>query len=154
MLVVYRQRRDRTENSKMLVAYREHREQRDASSLQTGQRTTRWLLLTNNTGNNEMFVPYRRENNRMLVVCRQNREQRDVSSLQATKGLFVFRQDREQQMLVACRQHWERRDARSLQTGQRTAKWLLLTNNVENNEMLVPYRQDGEPPNGCCLQAT
>ena len=68
MLLVYRQRReqqgasslqDRTEKSKKLVACRQHREQGDASSLQTGQRTTTCQLLTDNTENSKMLVPYR-----------------------------------------------------------------------------------------------
>ena len=49
MLVPYRQDRttkckllaNNTGNNKMLVAYRQHREQQDASSYQTGQRTTK-----------------------------------------------------------------------------------------------------------------
>ena len=56
----------------MLVVCRQDGEQRDASSLQTGQRTTKCQLLTGNTENNEMPVPYtdKTENNEMLVLYR------------------------------------------------------------------------------------
>ena len=65
----------------------------------------------------------------MLVAYRQHIDQRGASSLQ--------NRTENNKMPVACRQHREQRDASSLQRGNIV---FSLTDNTENNGMLVPYR--------------
>ena len=128
--------------TKMLVAYRQHREQRDASSLQ------------DRTENHKMLVPYRtgQRTTKCKLLTDKHREQRDASSLQRGNNVFAYGQHREQR--DASSLHREATICFGLQTtqrttkrqvpdraGQRAAEGCLLTDNTENNEMPVPYRE-------------